>query len=407
VGRGSFVLGGQEKPAALPDWLADAPVPAAVPPAAPPDAISFATARPAEELFPVEEFRASCDEVLSSPAASAILQLGSPYGYGPLREHLLGEARAAGLVRPGDDLIVTSGCQQALDLLQRILLKTGDTVLLEDPAYSGLRNLFLRAGVELAGVPVGTVPDAQLGRVMVTTPNFQNPTGMTLGLETRQELLRVARRRGLVIIENDTYGELRYTGRALPSLKELDEEGRVILLRSFSKVTFPGLRVGWVLGPAALVARLAEAKQLADLHTDQLSQAALLRFAESGRLAAHRERVVAAGGERLRAVLAACEQFLPAGTHFTRPEGGMNLWVRLPRPLDSFDLLARAHREGVAYIPGRFFEVSRSDPGALRLSFAGLRPEEIRRGLEILGRIVSNELARAKSTPRSPAPAMV
>jgi 2-aminoadipate transaminase len=243
--------------------------------------------------------------------------------------------------------------------------------------------------------------------VLVTTPNFQNPTGATVPHEARLELLKIARRRGLAVIENDTYGDLRYWGRPVPSLKELDEDGRVILLRSFSKVTFPGLRVGWVAGPGPLISRLAEAKQLADLHTDQLSQAVLLRFAESGRLAAHREKVVEAGAERLRAVLAACERYLPHGTNFTRPEGGMNLWVRLPRPLDSSELLPRAHRDGVAYMPGRFFEVSRSDPGALRLSFAGLRPEEIRRGLEILGRIVSSELARARSTPRTPAPAMV
>jgi 2-aminoadipate transaminase len=162
-----------------------------------------------------------------------------------------------------------------------------------------------------------------------------------------------------------------------------------------------------MVGPRALVARIAEAKQLADLHTDQLSQAVLLRFAESGRLAAHRARVLAAGAERLRAVLEACGAFLPAGTQFTRPQGGMSLWVRLPEPLDAGELLARARREGVNYLPGRFFEVSRREPGGLRLSFASLEPEKIRAGLAILGQIFSSELARARLERREPAPAVV
>ncbi len=238
----------------------------------------------------------------------------------------------------------------------------------------------------------------------LTTPTFQNPTGATIPAERRLELLDAARNRGLLVIENDIYGDLRYEGAAVPPLKAMDETGRVALLQSFSKITFPGLRVGWVLGPRALIARLAEAKQVTDLHSDQLSQAALLRFAESGRLAAHRQRVVTAGGLRLKAVLEACGRWLPPGSEFTRPEGGMNLWVRLPRPLDAMDLLARAHRAGIAYIPGRYFEVSRHDPGALRLSFAGLAPAEIRRGVEILGSIASAELERTRTERRAPAP---
>jgi 2-aminoadipate transaminase len=157
-----------------------------------------------------------------------------------------------------------------------------------------------------------------------------------------------------------------------------------------------------------LIARLAHAKQMADLHTDQLSQAVLLRFAESGRLAAHRARMLEAGGERLAAVLSACERHLPAGSQFTRPQGGMNLWVRLPEPLDAAELLGRAHRENVSYLPGKYFAVSRLEPGALRLSFAGCTPGEIRKGLAILGGIFSSELERIRSAQvLEPAPALV
>jgi len=240
------------------------------------------------------------------------------------------------------------------------------------------------------------------------TSNFQNPTGATLPVGARAALLQAAQTAGVPLVENDTYGDLRYRGEELPPIKESSDGGHVILLRSFSKITFPGLRVGWVLGPRALIARLAQAKQLADLHTDQLAQAVLLRFAESGRLAAHRTRMLQAGGERLAAVLAACDRYLPAGSRATRPQGGMNLWVRLPEPLDAGELLARAHRENVSYLPGKYFAVARFEPGALRLSFAGLAPEEIRKGLAILGGIFSSELERARAhRTLEPATAMV
>jgi 2-aminoadipate transaminase len=211
-----------------------------------------------------------------------------------------------------------------------------------------------------------------------------------------------------VVVENDLYGDLRYHGKPLPSLKQLDDTGHTILLRSFSKIAFPGLRVGWVVGPRAPLARLVQSKQLCDLHTDQFSQALLLRFAESGRLAAHRARMLEAGAERLEAALAACAEHLPRGGHFTHPQGGMNLWVRLPEPLDAGELLPRAQRENVAYLPGKYFAVSKFEPGGLRLSFAGVAPHEIEKGIAILGDIFTRELERTRSAgAMEPAQAMV
>jgi DNA-binding transcriptional MocR family regulator len=419
VGRGSFVTGG---PAAAPgalDWesLLSPPVPASGPVLAK-GGISFATSRPAEQLFPLDDLRASCDEVLRGDGLAPILQLGSPAGFEPLRRHLLQEGQTQGTVKPGDDLIITSGCQQALDLVARALIRPGDKVALDDPVYPGLKHLLAQAGAQLLGVPVGPdgiEPDA-LERVMrrerpkllVVTSDFQNPTGATLPLESRTAILRLARECGTVVVENDLYGDLRYHGEALPSLKQLDDGGHTILLRSFSKIAFPGLRVGWVIGPRAPLARLVQSKQLCDLHTDQFSQALLLRFAESGRLAAHRARMLEAGAERLRAVLGACARYMPEGTRWTRPQGGMNLWVRLPAPLDAGELLPRAQRENVAYLPGRYFAVSKSEPGALRLSFAGLAPDEIEKGIAILGGIFTSELERTRSAEAlEPAQAMV
>ncbi len=262
-----------------------------------------------------------------------------------------------------------------------------------------------------AGIDLDVLEEAirrERPRLLVVTPNFQNPTGVSLPLPARQAVLRLARAAAVVVVENDIYGGLRYKGEDLPTLRQLDPSGDTILLRSFSKIAFPGLRVGWVLGPGPLLARLADAKQTADLHSCQLAQAVVLRFAESGRLEAHRQRVVAACAKRLSAVLGACEDLLPKGSRFTRPEGGMNLWVRLPEPLDAADLLPKAQQEGVTYIPGRYFEVSRRDPGGLRLSFAGLPPADIRSGIEILGRVAQAELERLRDANRwNPAPAMV
>ncbi|MFN3322945.1 MAG: PLP-dependent aminotransferase family protein [Bryobacteraceae bacterium] len=424
VGRGSFVDGpaGAGFAGGL-DWEQILPgsrgLPAAVPgPGEAPGLISFSTSRPSEELFPIDEFRAICAEVVGSGEIGAILQLGSPGGFTPLRRYLLEQAAAEGTAGAHDDVIITNGCQQAIDLLARVLVRGGDSVLLEDPVYPGLKNVFEQAGARLTGIPMTTQGlDLQIlerslaqerPRVLVITSTFQNPTGATLPLAARQAILRMAREAGAVLIENDIYGPLRYEGEEIPTLKQLDETGCTVLLRSFSKIAFPGLRVGWAIAPRPLAARLAEAKQACDLHSDQLSQAVLLRFAESGRLRAHRDRIVEAGAERLRAVLAACERYLPVGSTFTRPQGGMNLWVRLPEPLDAGELLPRAQREGVAYLPGRYFSISRYEPGSLRLSFAGLTPEQIGQGLAQLGEIFHRELDRVRTARRfEPAPAMV
>ncbi len=407
VGRGSFVTGGPDLQARGVDWrLLLERSETAIPEHAPApsrEVIPFVVSRPSGALFPLDEFRASCAAVLARPDLAEILQLGSPSGYEPLRRHLLEEARRQGVAGPADDLMITNGCQQALDLIGRVLLRPGDLVAVEDPVYTGLKNLLAGMGAQLLGIPVGLdgmdlenlerTLRRERPRLLVVTSNFQNPTGTTLPLAARHALLEAANAAGVPVVENDPAGDLRYYGPTLPSLKQLDQGGGTVLLRSFSKVSFPGLRVGWAIGPKPLIERLRNAKEATDLHTDQLSQAVLLEFAESGRLEAHRSRMLAAGAERLGATLAACRQV--AGARWTRPEGGMNVWLWLPEPLNSNELLPRMQREGVAYLPGRYFEVSRRDPGALRLSFAGLRPDQIRKGLEIMGRVVANELEHA------------
>lgn len=365
--------------------------------------ISFANSRPSTDAFPLDQFRRIAKEVIDSSDAADILQLGPTHGYQPLRRLLLKDALDAGIARTTDDLIITNGCQQALDLVARVFASANATVAVEDPVYHGLIRVFARSGAELLPIPIddgGLAVNAledtlerHRPRLVIVTPSFQNPTGATLSLDRRKRIVSLAQRHGAVLVENDIYTELRYRGHPLPTLKSLDDSGNTILLRSFSKVLFPGLRVGWAIAPRPVIARLADAKQTSDLHSDQLSQAVLLRFTESGESRRYLENTKIEGETRLATALAACQQFLPRGTKFTSPEGGMNLWIELPAPLTADQLLTRTQECGVDFLPGRYFSVRGAHSRGLRISFGGLAPHEINRGIQILGECAARELA--------------
>jgi 2-aminoadipate transaminase len=378
--------------------------------------ISFAHSRPDEDLFPLEEFSAACSRVLQSDELSRVLQLGSPGGYEPLRQTLSQLMQEEGVAGPTDGILITSGCQQALDLLRRVLVRPGDRVLLEDPVYPGIKNVFLESNPELVGIPMNANGlDLQAleramhrgARLLVVTPNFQNPTGLTMSLAARKELLRLAHQMRTIVVENDSYGRLRYRGDDVPSLKELDTSGDVILLRSFSKMAFPGLRIGWVSAPQRVITAMTEAKYRSDLHSDQFSQAVMLDFVLDGGLVRHQETIREEGLKRLQAALASCREHLPAGSIFTEPDGGMNLWITLPDALDAGELLQRAEREGITYLPGRSFSVMAEHRNSLRLSFAGVKPRHIEQGIAALSRVFKSDLADRLRALREPAPALV
>lgn len=405
VGKGSFVAGAPESAGAGWETVAR---PTTATAGAGGAAIRFDSSRPGEDLFPLDEFRAACAEVLAGEGAAQVLQLGSPQGMPALREYLLAEAVEQGVAGPQDDVLVTSGCQQAMDLIERLMTAEGEArIAVEDPVYPGVRNVFGRGRARLLGVPTAeqgmdldvleTILERHRPKMLMVTPSFQNPTGGTLPESARRALVGMAQRAGTLIVENGIYADLRYSGTPLQPVRAYGRE-QVLQLGSFSKLAFPGLRVGWVIGPRPVIARLTQIRHWCDLHSDQLSQSVLLRFAVSGRLEQHRKKILQHGAQRLRAVLDACSVHLPAGSRWTRPEGGMSLWVELPGSIDTALALEDAQRAGVSYLPGRAFAVDRPATNALRLSFAGLPPARIDEGLRILGRVF-REHADRRFTP--------
>jgi DNA-binding transcriptional MocR family regulator len=394
VGRGSYVQEGHAQPV-----------------------ISFSSSR--SEVGPEtwKSFQQACTEVLADKEAPALLQLGAPSGLAALRQYILEKALADGEADPDDSVLVTSGCQQAMDLFGRLCARWGRPVLLEDPVYHGTRNAFAAAGARVLALDLtATGPNlSQLAQVcaaerpgmIVLTPNFQNPTGLTMDGEARRGVAEIASAHGISLIENDPYGGLRYTGSSQPSMKAMAPASGTFLVRSFSKIAFGGLRVGWIIGPSSALAELTAIRQWCDLHTDQLAQAIFLRFAKSGGLEQHLRRVREEGRRRLDAVLAGCREHLPAGAEWTHPEGGMNLWVRLPRGLDAAEVQAEAQQTGVTFLPGTHFTVWKPQTDALRLSFGGLSPVEIREGLARLGRACSRAMSRRDVRAAADLPALV
>ena len=377
--------------------------------------ISFSSSRPADELFPmgaIEEIlkKSACDpELLRS-----LFQLGSPLGYQLLREYIA--TNFDDKERAHDSgVLISSGCQQALDLLARAFVQPGDLVMMEEPVYPGLREVIHRAGARLIGLPVGEIGldvgalelalRRERPRLLLVTPDFQNPTGATLPLPSRRELVALAQQNNVRLVEIAIYRGLRYYGEDLPSLRSLDETGGVIHIGSFSKIAFPGLRVGWIHALREDIESLAEAKQWSDLHTDHLSQHILYEFARTGGLAEHRQQMLEAGRQRLSATLAALET-IPEIEHFTRPQGGMSLWATLRQGVDTervLDLTAGR----VSFLPGSAFAVSRRFPSSFRLSFAGLRPAAIQKGIEIIGEAARHAAASGPERYVSPHMAIV
>ncbi|WP_329338316.1 PLP-dependent aminotransferase family protein [Streptomyces sp. NBC_01352] len=360
-----------------------------------PEVINFAGGLPAPELFDVDGIADAYRAVLTE-ASERALQYSTTEGEPGLRGALAGRMSVRGLPTEADDVLVTTGSQQALSLLATVLVEPGDTVLVESPCYLAALQAFGFAGARVVAVPGdgdGLDPAAleelvvrERPKLLYTVPTFQNPTGRTLPAARRAAIASVAARQGLWIVEDDPYGELRFEGERVPWIATYPgAEDRTVLLGSFSKVMAPGLRLGWLRAPGALRRACAVAKQAADLHTPTVNQLAAARYLADRDLDAHVRRVAGVYRERRDAMLAGLADALPEGSAWSRPEGGMFLWARLPSSYDTTELLARVVRQDVAYVPGAPFYAGEPDRSTLRLCFVTQTPEEIGEGLRRLG----------------------
>lgn len=354
--------------------------------------LSFAGGLPAPELFDREGLSEAFAAALHDAHAGRSLQYSTTEGDPALRARVAERLTARGLETGPEDLLITSGSQQALTLIAAVMLEPGDRILVEDPSYLAALQAFQLAGAVPVPVPCddeGLLPDAverlvaeHRPKLLYTVPTFHNPTARTLGEERRRELAAVIERCDLWTIEDDPYGELRYAGEpstplaAIPGAAE-----RTLALSTLSKVAAPGLRIGWVRTPADLRGPLTIAKQAADLHSSTIDQAATARWLGAVDLDAHLARLRDVYRERRDAMIGGLADALPAGSAFNRPDGGMFVWVRLPEGLDATAILPRALEHDVAYVPGAPFYATTPDPRTLRLSFTTHAPATIADGL--------------------------
>jgi 2-aminoadipate transaminase len=378
-----------------------------------PEVISFAGGLPAPELFPITRFQEACQRVLADNGASA-LQYGTTEGYAPLREMIAQNTARYGIVAGADNILITSGSQQALDLIGKLLVNAGDRVLVEAPTYLGALQAFDVYGAEYVSVP--TDDDGLQTELLEETlrsgpkfmyvlPNFQNPGGVTLSAKRRHELVFLADKYGIPIIEDDPYGQLRYEGEHLPALVVVDREnlrrddgyrlGNVIYLSTFSKTLAPGLRLGWIVAPTEVIAKLVQLKQGADLHTSTFAQFVAYEVARDGFLDEHVRNIRQVYRQRRDAMLSALKEFFPPEVTWTQPAGGLFLWVTLPEGMDCQELFEVALRENVAFVPGDcFYAGSNESRRHMRLNFSNAPPEQIREGIRRLSVAMRNQMRR-------------
>ena len=371
-----------------------------------PDIISFAGGLPAPEVFPVEQFQEACQRVLRDHGAQA-LQYSTTEGYLPLREQIARHTARYGIKVEPDNILITSGSQQALDLIGKIFINPGDRILVESPTYLGALQAWNAYGAEYVSVPMdksGMNTDAledalRAGpKFLYVLPNFQNPTGVTLSLNRRQRLIDLADRYGVPIIEDDPYGQLRFEGEHLPSVVVLDHRfrgdsgacysGNVIYLSTFSKILAPGLRLAWVIAPSEVIHKLVQAKQGADLHTATINQIVAHEVSRGGFLDEHNKLIRDTYRERRDVMLAAMDRFFPPEVDWTHPEGGLFLWGTLPKYLSSADVLKSAIEQKVAFVPGEPFHPTGGGHNTMRLNFSNAAPDKIMEGIRRLGDVI-------------------
>ena len=373
-----------------------------------PEVISLAGGLPAPELFPIDEYRRAFEWVLEADGASA-LQYGPSEGYRPLREFLAQRLSGFGMRCTADDVLITNGSQQALDLMGKLFLDPGDQIVVERPTYLGALQAFNQyqpryavVGMDDDGMCVDdlehTLTREDRIKFIYAIPTFQNPTGRSMSLQRRRRLVELASKYGVPIVEDDPYGELRYEGEHLPTLKALDTTGCVIYLGTFSKILAPGLRLGWIVAAPEALEAFLHGKQPTDLHTGMAQQMATYEVCKNGFVDGQVERIKAFYKERRDVMLRALEEHFPSDAHFTRPAGGLFVWAELPRTVDTRALLIDAVRDKVAFVPGQGFHPDNTGTNTMRLNFSNVPPDQLREGVRRLGHAIQRRLDTASES---------
>ena len=363
-----------------------------------PDVISFAGGLPSPGTFPIDAIRAAFDAVLTREGKAA-LQYSATDGYAPLRAWIAGSLSTHGARITPDQVLITSGSQQGLDLLGKVLVNEGDRVLVETPTYVGALHALGIYGPRFVSVPMdddGLVPDAlpELMRApdraafLYTIPTFQNPTGRTLAHERRVALVEQAARLKLLVVDDDPYRLLDHAGRTFQTLLSMDAQS-VVHLGSFSKILAPGIRLGYMVAPPELARKVEQAKQGADLHTSTLTQMVAHEIIKDGFLDTHLVATRKVYAEQCATMLQALAEHFPRDATWTRPTGGMFIWATLPDGLDAAVMLDAALAANVGYVPGGPFFAEAPQPNTLRLSFATVAPEKMREGIARLGKVIA------------------
>ena len=373
--------------------------------AADPEVISLAGGNPAPELFPNEELSKIAERILREQPVLA-LQYGITEGYPVLREAVrarLAEKEKIG--REGDDLIIVSGGQQGIELATKVLVNEGDAVVIEEPSFIGATNAFRSYGAKLLGVPVEedgmnidlldkVLAENKNVKMIYTIPTFQNPMGVTMSLEKRRRLYETAKKHGVLILEDNPYGELAFDGIKTPTIKSFDEDGIVLYSGSFSKILAPGLRLGFFCAPKEIVQKVVVAKQCADVHTAMLPQILAAEFLREYDIDALIVKMRANYAHKCKTMLEAMERYFPKDISFTRPGGGLFIWCELGHGLDTLALSKEAVKEKVVFVPGNTFMADISKPcSALRLNYSTMTDDRIVEGIRRLGIVFEKALA--------------
>lgn len=374
-----------------------------------PEVISFAGGMPAPEVFPIKEFQEACNKVLAEKGQMA-LQYSATEGYTPLREMIARHASRIGIQITAENVLITSGSQQALDLIGKVFINHGDRLLVESPTYLGALQAWAPYGAEY--VTVGTDDDGmdpedieqalRTGpKFIYALPNFQNPMGVCLSLERRNYLVEMADRYGVPIVEDDPYAQLRFEGDHLPAVEVLDARmrvqngsytGNVIYLSTFSKILSPGLRLAWVIAPPEVIQKLTIVKQGTDLHTATFNQVVAYEVGRGGFLDQHVKFICDVYRERRDAMLESLEENMPDGVTWTRPHGGLFLWAKLPEGCNSVEMFPEAVKTKVAYVPGVSFFPNGGGENTMRLNFSYCTPGKINEGIARLGVMLKEQL---------------